>query len=259
MRLVTRSSCTASAGYFLSYSRMNIMNKSALALALSLGLFVANGAQAQLLDASAGVRLDSGTGSASSGMPILGATTTVDAGMGADIGHTTAATTSGSAAASATLGFDLDRKQVESAEYSVNDAADVHTAAALEAYAGSSVKDDERLESAALENNELTVRYKTDAKFLGFIPASIMVTATVDAEGNATVRYPWYAFLMPTYESRAELEARIEKEQSAIRDELAETAVAGGGEASVEARQWALMLERLRSSLYAGASAEARS
>lgn len=241
---------------FVIYSRMKIMNQGALALALSLGLFAAHGAQAQLLDASTGIRLETGTGmgTGTGAMPILSATTSVGAGAG----HTTATTTSDTASAGGSLGFSFARNDLAGAEYSVTDATDVHTPAALEAYAGASMKDDNRLTSVSLDAGNLTVTYKTDAKFLGFIPASVTVTATVDADGAVTVKYPWYAFLMSTYENRTELEARLTKEQGAIRGEVMEPVASVGGEASLEARQWALMLERLRSSLYVTASADAR-
>ncbi len=228
---------------------MNIQKQGAFALALALGLFGAHGAQAQLLGASTDIRLETGMGSGT--LPLLTATTSADAQIGADLGQETAATTSSSV--NGTLGFSFERRDLDDGTaYSVSDAEDVQTAAGLESYAAASVRDDDRLESAKLSDGTLTVTYRTDAKFLGFIPGSIRVTAMTDADGNVTVRYPWYAFLMPTYESRAELEVRLTKEQGSIRNQLAEVAVGG------EARQWALMLERLRSSLYASASAEAR-
>lgn len=238
------------------------MNQSAFALALSLGLVAAHGAQAQLLDASTGIRLETGTsiGTGAPAMPLLDATTSVDADVNGNAGTGLSGQATSTGTAGAALSFNFDRKGVaEGTQYSVDDASSVQTAAGLESYAASSVKDDERLQSAELSDGNLTVSYRTDAKLLGFIPASIKVTATVDADGNVSVRYPWYAFFMPTYESRADLETRLTKEQASIKDELAAAGTLSvGGEASAEARAWALMLERLRSSLYATASAEAR-
>lgn len=228
---------------------MNHTTYGVLALILMFGLSAAP-AQAQLLDATTGIQLDVQTGLKDLGVEVTtesNASTSIDT----ESGTSTSAALSGEAGV--VTGFSITRaKLTDGTTYSVTEADQVQTSASLESYAGSSVRDDERLESAELENNALSVKYRTDANFLWVIPASMTVTASVDADGTASVRYPWYSFLMSSYESRAELEARLTKEQNSIKDEIAEVQAEG------TPRQWALMLERLRMSLYANSSAEAR-
>lgn len=246
---------------------MTIKHYTTLALAAALGLTTSAAAvEAQVLDSSSTVRIETGADLGSEGGAGLDvsadARTTATSSAATDAQALSATSSMGAMVqGDGTLAFSFDRKSLDDGTvYSIDDVARVQSSAGLESYAATSVRDDERLESVSLEDNMLSVRYKTDAKFLGFIPASMSVHATVDANGAVTVRYPWYAFLMSSFESRTELVARLTKEQGSIRDEISEASVgmtAGSG-ASVEARQWALMLERLRSSLYANSSVEAR-
>jgi hypothetical protein len=203
-------------------------------------------ANAQILDASvtSGIRLDSGMSSISTGATTSAATgedSTSDTGIPVDTDSTPS--------------FTFSQRNIDtSAQYSVTDADAVQTQASLESYAGSLVRDDERLEEAVLEGDTLTVKYRLDADFLGFIPSSIVATAIADATGTVTVVYPWYAFLMNTSESRSELETRLTKEQSGVNKKIS----GEGAEALNANASWALRLERLRQSLYAQSSDEAR-
>lgn len=230
-----------------------MMKRTTIGLLTAGALLAAPAAHAQVLDTSA--LLEAGQMLSATGTDTrteVSASTSVSTPILETV--MSASSTAGTDAGS--YGFSLTAKNTAGTEYTVRDVADVQTMAALEAYAGASIRDDERLESVSLDEGTMTLRYRTDAAFLGFIPASIRVTASVTADGAVTVKYPWYAFLMSTRESRTELEARLTKEQGAIRDEVAEVALATSA-GSVEARQWAVMLERLRMSLYAQSSAEA--
>ena len=233
------------------------MKQTTLGLLAATALLAAPAANAQMLDTT--VLLEAGQALTATG-------TSLDTDVTASTSITTPVLDTGIAASSSAgmeasndnaYGFSLTSKSAAETEYAVRDASEVQSMASLEAYAGASIRDDERLESVTLNEDTMTLRYRTDAAFLGFIPASMNVTASVTADGAVTVKYPWYSFLMNARESRADLEARLTKEQGAVRDEIAETAVMGGADASVQARQWALMLERLRMSLYAQSSAEA--
>lgn len=156
--------------------------------------------------------------------------------------------------ADAALSFSFSsRESDESARYTVTNADSVRTAASLESYAGFSVRDDERLQAAMLEDNQLTLKYRTDAAFLGFIPLSMTVTAATDADGMVSVSYPWYSFLMRANESRTELETRLTSEQATI---------SGTRDSDEESRvnlssEWAQRFERLHTSLQASVQAEA--
>ena len=153
----------------------------------------------------------------------------------------------------AALSFSFSsRESDESARYSVTNADSVRTAASLESYAGFSVENDERLQAATLEDNQLTMKYRTDAAFLGFIPSRMTVTATTDVDGMVSVNYPWYSFLMRVNESRTELETRLTSEQATVsgtRDT--------DEESRVNPAEWAQRFERLHTSLQASVQAEA--
>lgn len=234
------------------------MKYASLTLALVLGVAMSGTAYAQMpIDIGATVQ----TGSTSLDVSVDADTgVSTDAMVDVDTGTAGSEVMVATDASAPVADFEISRKTLDAGgSYAVTEASDVRTSAALESYVAASILNDERLESVSISDGVLEVTYTADAKFLGFIPGSMDITATVQADGAAQVRYPWYAFLMMPFESRAELEARLSKEQASIRDEIAaEAVVSGGGEASAGARQWALVLERLRSSLYANASAEAR-
>lgn len=238
---------------------MTMIKYGALALVLAAGVSLAGTAQAQLLDAATGIDVGANVGTGNAAVDVstdVRATSSVadtDTATGTDA----EADTRTSLDTAGTLNFTLDRKSMEGTEYSVSEAEAVQTAAGLESYAATSIRDDERLESVHLEDGTLEMTYRMDARFLGFIPGSMDVRATVTADGTVDVRYPWYAFLMRAHESRADLEARVAKEQEAIADDLAEASASVNAD-TAELRRWALALERLRMSLHATASAEAQ-
>ena len=241
---------------------MTMIKYGALAVVLAAGVSLAGSAQAQLLDTATGINVDAGAGSNGTGVDAstdVRASSTEDrAGSDMSAATGTDAQPNGSAGVAGTLGFSLNKRAMsDDTEYSVTDAGAVQTAAGLESYAATSMRDDERLESVRLEDGTLEMTYRVDARFLGFIPGSMDVRATVTADGTVDVRYPWYAFLMRASESRADLEARVASEQEAIADDFAE-ASAGVSADTAELRRWALALERMRMSLYATASAEAQ-
>lgn len=226
-----------------------------LVLLAAFGFSAAGAVQAQ------GVNLDVGTdinvSATSSGLD-AGVMADTDASLSSDAGTSTEV-------GSATLAeFSIDRNDLtEGTVYSVTRAEDVMTPASLESYVGSLVERDDRVEEIELANGELVIRYKAEAKFLGFIPGSITIRAEVSPEGEVRVSYPWYSFLMAKAESRADLEARLNHDLDVIADDLTEDIEIGSG-ANVQtvpmndSRRMALIVERLRSSLYAQGSAEAR-
>lgn len=87
--------------------------------------------------------------------------------------------------------------------------ASVSSNADLSAFIATTMKNDENLNEVQASSGSVAVTYKEQAKFLGFIPASIKATAIVDAAGNVTISRPWYGFLFSSAD-RAALEASIE-------------------------------------------------
>lgn len=226
---------------------MTMMKHASLALTLVLGAALfGSTASAQLLDTAGSVNLN---GSATSNEATVD--TAVDVSVDAETD--TAATSSEAATESGSgFSFSIERASMDAnTEYAVSDADFVRSAASLESYASATVRADERLESLTVENGRLAMEYRKAAKFLWLIPASMKVQVTADANGDVSVKYPWYAFLMQTDESRVDLEARLATEIEAINDsmefasdaELSGEASATGIQADPEVRRWARIIE----------------
>jgi len=127
---------------------------------------------------------------------------------------------------------DVDAGRVEA---TVLSPSAVKTRAELSGYAAAEMKADSNIASIEAASDNVAVTYKQSAKLFGFIPVTIDATATVDANGNVEVSYPWYAFLMVT--NKADLEARIQNQVSANvdLDASANVEANAGASASAEA------------------------
>ncbi len=90
----------------------------------------------------------------------------------------------------------------------VNDNVDFH------AYVESKVKEDKKIEEVAATKDEVKVEYKAKAKFLGFIPFTTTVKVVSDNEGNVTVSYPWYRFLIAV-DNSDDIKANVEAQARA--------------------------------------------
>lgn len=138
----------------------------------------------------------------------------------------------------------------ENTEYSITQADSVRTSASLESYAAATVRADERLKSLDMTENGMDMKYRKAAKLLWIIPASLTAHVSVDQQGEVSVSYPWYAFLMSTDESRESLEAEIRQEIDSIDGSIE---AAGDAEGTVSAssriqadptiRRWARIIE----------------
>ncbi|GEM_PF-916575 len=151
----------------------------------------------------------------------------VDAGIGAESSGTASgggAQGSGSADASATMEANagvtiqpliITRADVDggSVKATASTASTVKTRADLSGYVAAEMKADSNISSVEAASGNVAVSYKQRAKLFGFIPVTIDATADVDASGNVTVSYPWYAFLMVT--NKSDLETRIQNRVSA--------------------------------------------
>ena len=107
----------------------------------------------------------------------------------------------------------------------------VTTRADLSGYVAAEMKADKNISSVEAASDNVAVTYKQNAKLFGFIPVTVDATANVDAEGNVTVSYPWYAFLMMT--NKSDLQATIQNRVTADANLAASTNVTA--DASAEA------------------------
>lgn len=65
----------------------------------------------------------------------------------------------------------------------------------LDAYARTAMTADANIQAMRATADGVALSYKERAYFLGFIPASLTTTAQADANGDVSVKYPWYGFL----------------------------------------------------------------
>ena len=219
---------------------MIMMKHASLALLFVLGAALfGSSASAQLLDTTGSVNVN-GTTSADETVVDIGTDASVDASA-----TSTDDDTEEDSASSVQLSIDRATLDVDT-DYAVSDADFVRSAASLESYASATVRADERLESIEVADGRMDMTYRKEAKFLWLIPASMTVRVVVSEDGEVSVRYPWYSFLMQTEESRADLEARLAAEITDINASI-ETAGAaearGGIQANADIRRWARIIE----------------
>lgn len=238
---------------------MTMMKYASLSLALVLGLsFITAEAHAQLIDVngSAGVN--------TTVTDTADVDADVSAGATADEG-TASSDAEASSDAAVVADFSFSRDDInQDIDYTITDAGSVRSSAGLESYVAASVRDDERLESVAVADGRMDIRYRKNVKFLWVMPSSMRVDVAVANNGDVTVRYPWYSFLMATGESRAALEARLEAEVASIdssavmseQTELSTTATAGIQTGGADVYRWARVLDRMHTVLSASGSVE---
>ncbi|HRH55693.1 MAG TPA: hypothetical protein PK609_02400 [Candidatus Paceibacterota bacterium] len=230
---------------------MTMIRYGAFALVLTLGLSSAGGVQAQFLDLTSSTSV---TGSAqTTGVEVDATTdTTVETDKGTIT--TTSANATTTSEAETIVNFRLTRSELDDGtNYAQTESYSVRSAASLEAYAATLLRNDERVKDIRVEQDSFELHYNLAARFLGFIPGSVTAKVAVDGEGQVSVKYPWYAFLMATDESRAELEARI---ASDLAEENGLSADASAT-TSASTSRIAQLMESVRVSLTANASASA--
>jgi hypothetical protein len=116
-------------------------------------------------------------------------------------------------------GWDPEQKQEFLA--TVKTHAQVRSGEDLENFARGILLTDENVEAVSSDEEEVEVRYRVPARFLGFfetgIPATVVARAEAETEGRVQVRFPWYRFLfsVPEEVSSATLESELSAELAA--------------------------------------------
>jgi len=136
------------------------------------------------------------------------------------------------------------------AESATLSASSVVSGEDLSLYVTSKLKRDASLQRIDASGDRVQVSYRQDARFLSFLPASVTTQATVTADGDIDVDYPWYRFLFSVDNSN-DLEARIEAQ---VGDLIAR--VSAVGEASFDATTEAELIDRLYLVLSSSATSE---
>lgn len=72
----------------------------------------------------------------------------------------------------------------------------VQDRADLEAYAKVAMRSDEHIKAVESSGERVRMTYDKNARLFGFIPVVVVVHVEVDSEGNVSLQYPWYGFLL---------------------------------------------------------------
>ncbi len=198
-------------------------------------------------------------------------TVDVNAATGVNVGSTTqiqinaegsanandnAPTAAGSAQSGATV--TITRGDVDDdngATVTVTTPSGVHTNADASAYASSVVKADENVSGVELTEKAVAVSYKTRARLFGLIPIFMTATAHVDASGEVTISYPWYAFLAAKDENS--LKSDVGASVAASLAENAHATLTASEQAAILDQVRAAMESNLKATLAAEGSADA--
>lgn len=101
---------------------------------------------------------------------------------------------------------------------------------------------DAKVSAVAFSAQGVSLEYRQPAKLFGFVPVFVPVTVTVNASGSATVRYPWYRFLLAGDEAGLAVKA-----QAAVDKEFG--AAGAAGEAGFSAATQARLLDSLHATM----------
>ncbi len=111
--------------------------------------------------------------------------------------------------------FVLKRSDLAGGNAATIEPSSVTSSTQFEAYARSIMTSDENLTKVETSADEVSVWYKENGEFLGFIPVTVSTRTTVEADGTVEVDRPWYNFLTRTSDS-ASLKADLESTAGTI-------------------------------------------
>jgi hypothetical protein len=120
-------------------------------------------------------------------------------------------------------------------EFDVPLPASVRTESSLKSYIATNLAHDDNIKSITAESAKTETVYKQDGRLLGFIPVKMNVRSTVNADGTAKVRYPWYKFMTSAVGGKVTSEEILETAMIAKSEKLTITAQAAAIDASIKA------------------------
>lgn len=82
-----------------------------------------------------------------------------------------------------------------SSEDDIDLPVNINTSDDLDLYMRLLEQEDKDVSKIEVQEDRILLAYRQPAKFLGFIPVSVIANVKVDAQGNVSVDYPWYTIL----------------------------------------------------------------
>jgi hypothetical protein len=125
----------------------------------------------------------------------------------------------------------------------------------LAAYGNIVVSARPAVKGVSVENDRVIVKYNHPGKFLGLFKVHLGAQAVVDAEGNVSIKLPWYSFLVSknSAEVKAAIEAGLKGDKS-----ITVSAISDGSNSSVRVQNSAKVLNVMSSAVQGNQSISAQ-
>ncbi len=88
--------------------------------------------------------------------------------------------------------FSITRRDLAASTTSYISASNVTTSEDFQAYSRGLMMADENISKIEASDGQVSIWYREPAKFLGVVPVTVSVHASVTADGTVTVAYPWW-------------------------------------------------------------------
>ncbi len=174
------------------------------------------------------------------------------------IGTAGIANVSDSASTGASVSVDVTPIVITRADIGANTAVtaptEVRSNSDLSAYASGMLKADTDANDAELSSSAVTLGYKEPAKLFGIIPMYVNVTATVNADGQTYLNYPWYTFFGVTDSDSLQASIETATATTVAADATASSGLSPAAQAQVLAEIHDAMKSNLQSSMAVNAN-----
>lgn len=216
---------------------------------LTAGLMVAAPAFAQI-----SVGIDAHT----TAVPAIKGTTSVTV-SNANAGASVTASSTVMATGADMTSFTLSRKDVSASSLNYVAPASVSSSGDLSAYVRSLITSDENVSKVSSTDDHVSVWYAEPAKFLGVVPMTVDIEATVDASGNVSVGYPWWYGMFVRDNSSTQLQSDLESTAGVIARGEGGATLSSSAKARLVNALYSIMKSRYESTFTATTSANVTS
>ena len=134
----------------------------------------------------------------------------------------------------------------------------VNTNADLAIFARTLIKRDKKASNVEVKDNSVSLEYESMIKLFGFLPIATHTTATVQANGDTTISYPWYATFATTNEANLNTKIKSSVSSYVNTQAKADAKLSTSAKAQVLAKMYGAMKTDLEASASAKTSVEAK-
>ncbi|HEU0080645.1 MAG TPA: hypothetical protein VFQ72_01280 [Candidatus Paceibacterota bacterium] len=153
--------------------------------------------------------------------------------------------------------FTISRGDLQASTTAYVSATNVSTSDDLRDYSRALMMSDDNVAKIEADDSQVSVWYHEPAKFLGIVPVTVTVRATVDAGGNVDVAYPWWYSLFVKDETQAAFESDLNSTAGTLAKAEATTTLSSSAKARLVNALQSILKSRYQSAS-ATSSAETR-